>query len=340
MKSWQSPAPTAKLEASLALNQAAPVPTASALSTGQLLVRVISASLNPIDIKLAEMGFISKLAVRGAYSPGLDFCGHVVATHPSVSASRPDLKEGTLVFGVLAFPPTPVAGTLSQYTVATAASCAPVPAGVSPDHAAAIASAGLTALGSLADVKPGARVLINGGSGGVGTFAIQMAKALGAAHITATCSGANVELCTSLGADKVLDYRSVDVIEELKSEGKVYDLAVDNVGNAELKLYENAGRYLKKTGSFVQVGGPMSLSNFWLVAKRTYAPVCLGGGNRKFRFQVTKIQAKDLERIGEWLKEEKVRVVIDQTYELEDVPKAYEKLRQGRSKGKIVIHVD
>src|SRR5690349_11929763 len=110
MKSWQSPAPTAKLEASLALNQAAPVPTASALSTGQLLVRVISASLNPIDIKLAEMGFISKLAVRGAYSPGLDFCGHVVATHPSVSASRPDLKEGTLVFGVLAFPPTPVAG--------------------------------------------------------------------------------------------------------------------------------------------------------------------------------------------------------------------------------------
>ncbi|KAH7119983.1 hypothetical protein B0J11DRAFT_534990 [Dendryphion nanum] len=340
MKSWQSPAPTAKLETSLTLNRTAPVPTASALSIGQLIIKIICASVNPIDIKLAEMGLVSRLVVRGAYSPGLDFCGHIVSMHPSVSTSRPDLKEGTLVFGVLAFPPAPAAGTLSQYAVATADSCAAVPAGVSPDDAAAIASAGLTALGSLAEMKPGMRVLINGGSGGVGTFAIQMAKALGAAHITATCSGANVELCRGLGADKVLDYRSLDVIEELKSEGNVYDLVVDNVGNAELKLYENSAKYLKKTGTFVQVGGPMSLSNFLLLAKRMYAPVCLGGGNRKFKFQVTKIQAKDLEKVAEWLNEEKVKAVIDQTYELEEVPKAYEKLRQGRTRGKIVVYVD
>lgn len=316
------------------------MPTISNLSAGQLIIKVTCASVNPIDIKLAEMGLVSRLAVRGAYSPGLDFCGHVVSTHPSVSKSRPDLKEGTLVFGVLAFPPAPVAGTLSQYTVAMADSCAAVPAGVSPDDAAAIASTGLTALASLAEVKAGMRVLINGGSGGVGTFAIQMAKELGAAHVTATCSGANVELCRGLGADKILDYRTLDVIGELKSEGNVYDHIVDNVGNAELKLYENSAKYLKKTGTFVQVGGPMSLSNFLLLAKRMYAPACLGGGDRKFRFQVTKIQAREMEKVVEWLSEGKIRSVIDQTFELEEVPKAYEKLRQGRSRGKIVVHVD
>ncbi|PSN65700.1 NAD(P)-binding protein [Corynespora cassiicola Philippines] len=340
MKSWQSSAPTAKLEESLKLYRNVPIPTAAALSTSQLIVKVICASINPIDIKLAEMGPVSRLAIRGAYSPGLDFCGHVVSTHPSVSKSRSDLKEGTLVFGVLPFPPTPTAGTLSQYIVASADSCAAVPAGVSPDDAAAIASAGLTALGSLAGVKPGMRVLINGGSGGVGTFAVQMAKALGAVHVTVTCSEVNVELCRRLGADKVLDYRSHDVIEELKGEENMYDVIVDNVGNAELKLYENSAKYLKKAGVFVQVGGPMSFSNFLLIAKRMYAPVCLGGGNRTYKFQITKIQTKDLEKVVGWLTKKKVRAVIDQTYELEEVPKAYEKLRQGRSRGKIVVHVN
>ncbi|KAH7045299.1 hypothetical protein B0J12DRAFT_712040 [Macrophomina phaseolina] len=339
MKAWQSRGVTTTLEASLALNPNAPAPTPSSLSTNELLIEVASAALNPVDITTAEMGLLSKLAYRGVYSPGVDFCGRVIAAHPTALASHPELKEGVHVFGALSFPPFPKYGTLGQFTVATVSNCVPVPAGVSPDEAAALASVGPTALGALAQVKPGAKVLINGGSGGVGTFAIQIAKVLGAVHVTTTCSTTNSELCRRLGADDVLDYRSTDVVETLKSKGVMYDHIVDIVGNPELKLYENAAAYLKEGGTYVQVGVPVSLAGILSVAKRATTPRCLGGGQRRFQFLKAKIDAASLRKVGKWLQDGKLQVVIDQKFEMEDVPKAVEKLRQGRTKGKIVVNV-
>ncbi|GME48131.1 hypothetical protein B0J11DRAFT_534990 [Neofusicoccum parvum] len=301
MKAWQSPGVTTTLEASLTLNPHAVAPTPSTLSTNELLISVISAALNPVDITIAELGLLSRLAHRGAYSPGVDFCGRVVAAHATALASHPEFEAGALVFGALSFPPLPKHGSLGQLMVATTANCVPVPAGVAPDDAAAVASVGPTALGALAGVAPGARVLINGGSGGVGTAAIQIAKALGAVHVTATCSAANIELCRRLGADDVLDYRSVDVVETLKRKGEVYDLIVDVVGNPELKFVD--GRFL-------------------VISQES-------------------IDAKMLRRrkVGEWVKDGKLQAVIDKTFQMEDVPQALGKLRQGRTKGKIVIHV-
>ncbi|GME39263.1 hypothetical protein B0J11DRAFT_534990 [Neofusicoccum parvum] len=262
MKAWQSPGVTTTLEASLTLNPHAVAPTPSTLSTNELLISVISAALNPVDITIAELGLLSRLAHRGAYSPGVDFCGRVVAAHATALASHPEFEAGALVFGALSFPPLPKHGSLGQLMVATTANCVPVPAGVAIDDAAAVATVGPTALGALADVAPGARVLINGGSGGVGTAAIQIAKALGAVHVTATCSAANIELC-----------RSVD------------------------------GRFL-------------------VISQES-------------------IDAKMLRRrkVGEWVKDGKLQAVIDKTFQMEDVPQAFGKLRQGRTKGKIVIHV-
>ncbi|KAL1622583.1 putative secondary metabolism biosynthetic enzyme [Neofusicoccum ribis] len=339
MKAWQSPGVTTTLEASLTLNPHALAPTPSTLSTNELLISVISAALNPVDITIAELGLLSRLAHRGAYSPGVDFCGRVVAAHATALASHPEFEAGALVFGALSFPPLPKHGSLGQLMVATTASCVPVPAGVAPDDAAAVASVGSTALSALAGVAPGAKVLINGGSGGVGTAAIQIAKALGAVHVTATCSAANIELCRRLGADDVLDYRSVDVVETLKRKGEVYDLIVDVVGNPELKLYENSGAYLKERASYVQVGMPVSMVGIRSLARRALTPRCSGGGQRSFQFLKAKIDAEHLRRVGELVQDGKLQAVIDKTFQMDDVPQAFEMLRQGRTKGKIVIHV-
>lgn len=342
MQAWQSPGVTTTLEASLALNPAAPAPTPQDLRPNELLLEVLAAGLNPADYKPAELGLLSKLAFRGPpYVPGMDFAARVVAAHPSV-ADAALAERGALVFGALSNQPRPrFGGTLGRYVVVPATHCARVPAGVRADKAAGAGVAGLSALGAMAGgaVREGSKVFVNGGSGGVGTFAIQMAKALGAAHVTATCSAGNVELCRGLGADEVLDYRSVDVVEELKSGGRVFDIVVDNVGDPAQKLYESAGSFLKEGGSYVQIGAGMSFAGARSIASRVLLPKFLGGGERKFRVFLLKVEAENLKRIGEWMKEGKVKTVIDQTFEFDEVPKAFEKLRQGRTRGKIVVHV-
>lgn len=343
MKAWQFTSVATTLEAALTLNPAAPAPDSTTLAANEILVEVISVALNPVDYKMPEMALVGKLMYRGgAHTPALDFSGRVVAAGSSVPAAT--YAPGTLVFGTLPPSPPPRFGALGQLLVATPAACVPVPAGVPADDAATVGVAGLTALQSLlvagAETRPGSRVLVNGGSGGTGTFAIQLAKALGAAHVTATCSAANADLCRALGADEVLDYRAVDVVEALKAGGKgAFDLVVDNVGNPELRLYENAGAYLKEGGVFVQVGAPASLGGFKTLVGRAVTPRWLGGGDRAFTFLTMKGKPEDLTRIGEFMKEGKVKAVIDQTFEFEDVPKAYEKLKLGRTKGKIVVHV-
>lgn len=150
MQAWQTAAGgvSTTLEASLRLNASVAVPSASPLTRDEVLIEVISPALNPADCKVAEMGLASKLVFRsGPYQPGMDYA----------AVSSP-----------------PKHGTLSQFTIATADRCVPVPVGISPDDAACVGIAGLSALGSLEQggVVPGSKVLVNGGSGGVGTFTI------------------------------------------------------------------------------------------------------------------------------------------------------------------------
>lgn len=333
MKAWQYKAIHGKLEDSLEFSNTIHAPSTTTLSKGQILIETISASLNPVDYKIPELGFVSKFIISTPGTPGLDFCGRVVGTY----ASNDTFKVGDVVYGALTRPSK--FGSLGEFMIAPSDECALLPEGLDPDHAAAIGSAGQTAFQSLDPkfVKKGSKVFINGGSGGTGTFGIQFAKILGA-EVTTTCSAKNVELCKSLGADEVIDYTQVDILSELKKKGQVFDLAIDNVGRPA-RLYERSGEFLKPGARFVQVGVQLSLGALTTTMSRKVIPRCLGGGNRAFHFLSVQSKREDLIQIGKWLVDGKARAVIDEKFKWEDVPKAFEKLRTGHAVGKIVVQV-
>ena len=331
MKAWHFTATNGGLEKNLKFNDAASAPPSTKLSSEQVLVEVISMSLNPVDYKLPELPVVGRLVVTKPASPGIDYCGRVVSTGSGVN-----LEPGQVVFGRLDAPTQ--FGTLGQYVIAPRAGAAPLPDGIDPDQAAALGTACITAYQSIIpNVKQDDRIFINGGSGGTGTFGIQIAKAIGC-HVTTTCSTGNVQLCKDLGADEVIDYKTTDVVRELKARGQAFALAVDNVGTPP-ELYEAADYYLKDGAKYVQVGAPMSLGSLWTIISRMCWPTVLGGGKRAFEFVQVKNNLDHFAQIGQWMKAGKVKAVIDSVFELQDGPKAYEKLKEGRAKGKIIVHV-
>ncbi|KAI1491745.1 zinc-binding oxidoreductase [Biscogniauxia mediterranea] len=330
MKAWQWTKIHEKLENSLTLNSDVPVPDKSSLSTDELLIEVITAAINPIDYKLPESGWLGSLSIRGRpATPGLDFCGRVVAKHKSVTS----LSEGDLVFG--AFGKSSQIGSLAQFIVVSASECARLPEGVTPDQGAAVGCAATTAFQAVVvsqRLEPGSRVFVNGGSGGVGTYAVQFATAL-SAEVTASCSTANVELCRALGAREVIDYKAQDVVAALKEKGQIYDLVVDNVGDPG--LYAQCAAFLKKNGAYMQVGiSSLSMSNLLSAYKNMII-----AGSRSYRFLSMRSETAWFTQIGKWMAEGKVRPVIDEAFEFDDVVEAYKKLRTGHAKGKIIVHV-
>ncbi|KAJ9482152.1 hypothetical protein VN97_g11289 [Penicillium thymicola] len=210
MKMWQYAKVKGNIEDAIHM-VTGPIPAASSLTKDQILVRVLTVALNPVDCKLPE-SYVGSQHIRQPAIPGFDLCGRVVAAHASVTT----FKENQLVFG--GFSRAPQNGTLAEYAVISASECAALPDDVDPEHAAAAATAGTTALQSLLPdiVKPRASIFINGGSGGVGSWGLQFAKAMGARVVT-SCSGSAVDMCRELGADEVFDYRQSDIIAELKS---------------------------------------------------------------------------------------------------------------------------
>jgi NADPH:quinone reductase-like Zn-dependent oxidoreductase len=332
MKAWQYSSTTGGIEKNLVLNDSVPIPTVSSRrGDAELLIQVVSASINPADYKAPELGLVARAVIRTPATPGMDFCGRVVQTTETVD----DFAVGDLVFGRI---DVQQHGTTAEYVVAPTKTCTPVPEGVSPDDAAAVGVAGITAYQTIApNAKSGDKVLINGGSGGTGTFGIQVAKALDC-HVTATCSPAKADLCRSLGADEIIDYTSTDVSQVLKAKGQVFSLVVDNAG-LPADLYKAADDFLLPTGKFVQVGGPLNFDAIKTVATRLLVPSFLGGGKRKYVMYNIGHSRDDLKQLGQWIAEKKIKVVVEETYELGDLPKAFEKLKTGRNAGKLVIHV-
>jgi NADPH:quinone reductase-like Zn-dependent oxidoreductase len=332
MKAWQYDDAAKGIENSLHLRDI-PAPSSSTLSNGELLVEVISASINPVDYKLPENGgLMAKLMVKCPAIPGLDYCGRVVATKSN------DFQEGQLVFGALSGVPQPQYGTLAQLIVVPAANTALLPTNIEPDSAAAVGTAALMAYLSLLTSGPslqGQRVFINGGSGGVGTFTIQFAKVLGA-HVTASCSSRNIVLCRRLGADDVIDYTKSDLVSELSQQGEVYDLVIDNAG-APATLYESCQNFLKPEGTFLQVAASPSLAGIANLVGRKIR--LLGGGRRRFNWVMVKPKKEYFQQIGKWMAEGKVQSVMDETFAYEDAPRAFQRLKTGRATGKLIIHV-
>ena len=291
-----------------------------------VLVRVRAASVNALDWRMMR-GLPYLVRMGGGWrSPeteirGVDFAGHVEAVGKDVTGFEP----GDEVFGQRA-------GSFAEFVAAQEASVAPRPANLTLEQAATLPCAGLTALQALrkAELEPGQRVLINGAGGGVGTFAVQIAKAFGA-EVTAVCATHNVGLIRSIGADRVIDYTR----EDFTRTGDRYDVLFDNAGNRKLR---HLRRVLTPTGTVVFVGAP----HFRFVAPL----LALAGAKIADRFTeqrllpfLSKPNKEDLLALKELVESGKVTPVIDRRYPLSEAAEAIGYLEQGHAEGKVVITV-
>jgi NADPH:quinone reductase-like Zn-dependent oxidoreductase len=210
------------------------------------------------------------------------------------------------------------------------------PAGVTFEQAGAVAVAAISALQGLRDkgkIQPGQNVLINGASGGVGSFAVQIAKSFGA-EVTAVCSTRNVETARSIGADHVIDYTQ----EDFTRNGEHYDLILDIAGNRSWSDYK---RVLHGKGTLVVVGGPKG--NRWIGPMSQALKLRLGsigGGRRVAAPFLAKINKADLVVLRELLDAGTVTTVIDRQYELSEAPEAFRYLGDGHARGKVVVTVE
>jgi NADPH:quinone reductase-like Zn-dependent oxidoreductase len=297
---------------------------------GELRVRVRAAGVNPLDWHyLRGTPYLVRL-FTGIGKPkntrlGVDFGGTVDAVGSGVTRYRP----GDAVFGG-------AAGAFGEYVIVReAGALAPMPDNVSFPQAASVAIAGVTAMQGLRDkggLESGQRVLINGASGGVGTFAVQIAKSFGA-EVTGVCSTRNLELVRSLGADHAVDYTQ----EDFTRSGKRYDLILDMVGNHGLLDLRHA---LAPDGVLVQVGDS-EIGNWFdpllgplksLVLSPFLEPEVVGF--------IAHLNAGDLTELAELMRTGKITPVIDRSYPLEEAPAAIRYSEEGRARGKIVVTVD
>ena len=223
-------------------------------------------------------------------------------------------------------------GAWAEYARAREARLVPKPASVSFEEAASVPIAGITALQALRDhgrVQPGQKVLINGASGGVGTFAVQIAKSFGA-EVTAVCSTRNVDLVRSLGADRVVDYTQ----EDFTRRGECHDLMLDIAGSRSFSEFR---RVLTPDATAVLVGARMSSRGLGPLSHMIVTRLASLGRSQTATFFVAKITKEDLAVLRELLEAGKVRPVIDRRYELSQVPDALRYLGEGHARGKIVI---
>lgn len=335
MRAMQWTTTAGGIENNLSLNTAAPLPrNASDLPQDSTLVRVAYTTINPVDFKVPEMLLARTFAFTKPATPCLDFSGTVVST------TRSDLKQGDKVFGKSE---PPVFGALGEYLIVGPKACVKLPEAVSLKEAAGLGVCGLTAYQTLVPFLPngkgeGFKVFVNGGSGGVGTFTIQIAKLLGCS-VTTTCSGTNVDLCKSLGADEVLDYRTVDVPTELKRRGTQFDLLIDNVNIGASPIYYNAHHYLKEGANYIVIAGGGTATNILNLLYMFLLPATLGGGQRSPKFVMCNANAEEYSRLAEWVKEGKVRTVVEEVYPLEQAGEAFRRSKTGRVRGKVLVEV-
>ena len=293
----------------------------------QVLVRVHASSVNPVEW-YAVTGFLPARVGSGLRRPeatgvGGDLAGRVEA----VGADVTELHPGDEVLGT-------GTGAWAEYACAREARLAVKPPGLSFADAAAVPIAGCTALQALRDhgrVEPGQKVLVNGASGGVGTYAVQLAKTLGA-HVTAVCSARNVELVRSLGADRVVDYAH----EDFTRIGERHDLLLDVAGSRSLGAL---GRVLGRDATVVVVGGPMTYRRLGPLPHIGATLVMSKVRRRAARFFVAKIERDDLAYLASLLESGTIRSVIDRTYPLERASEALAYLGEGHARGKIVVTV-
>jgi NADPH:quinone reductase-like Zn-dependent oxidoreductase len=295
----------------------------------EVLIKVRAASVNPLDSGLLRHPFmrrvLSALSKSKINRPGRDVAGQVEAVGSNVTQFKP----GDAVFGTCQ-------GAFAEYACASESKLVAKPDNVTFEQAASVPVAGLTALQGLRDkgkIQPGQKVLINGAAGGVGTFAVQIAKSFGA-EVTGVCSTRNVEMVRSIGADRVIDYTR----EDFTKSGQHYDLIFDLVANhsfsARRRVLNPKGIYIG--AGIVGLGGSM----IGLLAHLITELVLSRFVSQKFVTFMAKLSKEDLTIMRELMAAGKVTPVIDRCYTLSEVPEAIRYLEEGHARGKVVITLE
>jgi 2-desacetyl-2-hydroxyethyl bacteriochlorophyllide A dehydrogenase len=302
---------------------AKPIPKAN-----EVLVKVHAAAANAADHHVLS-GIIPRIMGFGLLTPndkilGADVAGRVEAVGSNVSQFQP----GDAVFGDISgcgF------GAFAEYVCVPEHVLAPKPANLSFEHAAAVPMAAVTALQGLRDkgqIQPGQKVLIYGASGGVGTFAVQLAKTFGA-EVTAVCSTQKVDMVYSLGADHIIDYMQEDFIKN----GRQYDLILAANGDNSLLKYRRA---LRPNGVYVMAGGSMKQ----IFQAMLLGPVVSMAGRNTMGHLLARPNQKDLVFVTELLEAGKIAPVIDRCYPLSEVADALHYIGEGHARGKVIITVE
>ena len=294
----------------------------------EVLVRVHAASVNPLDWHYTTgTPYVLRLSagLRRPKRPirGVDMAGRVESVGAKVTAFRP----GDAVFGA-------AGGSLAEYASVSENDLAHLPPTMSFEDAAAMPIAAVTALQLLRDharLQAGQSVLINGAAGGVGTFAVQIAKALGA-EVTGLCSTTNVEMVRSLGADHVVDYTKHD----FAADDRRYDILFDNVGN---RSFSDCRRALTPKGTYVIVGGPKTGKWLGPLKRLVAAKVRFAFASQRSVSLMAKITEKELLALVGLIESGEIRSVIDRRYPLSSTADAVRYLAEGHAKGKVIITV-
>jgi len=284
----------------------------------EVLIKILVVSVNAADYRSMKMGIIPKRKIFGA-----DITGTVVSAGKNIRK----FKNGDEVIGDLSgygF------GGFAEYTVAPEKALVQKPANLSSEEAAALPLAGITALQALrniGNIQKGQKVLIVGSGGGVGTYAVQLAKYFGA-EVTAVCSTKNLKQTISLGADYVIDYTK----EDFTRGNRYYDLILAVNGNHPLSAYR---RILNRNGLYVMVGGALLQIFRSILFGRL-----MSFGSKKMRTLMAKSNQKDLAFIVKLAEDGKIKPVIDRRYSLDKAADAMRYLSEGHARGKVVITVE
>lgn len=289
------------------------------IGSGELLIKVKASSVNPVDWKIRKGDLKIVTGTRFPKIPGADFCGEVAAVGAGVNG----YKTGDKVFGMER---AVKGGAYAEYIKVKPATLAPKPDNLTDEEAAALPLAGLTALQGLRDVgklEKGERVLINGASGGVGVFAVQIAKAMGA-RVTAVCSTRNLELVKELGAEETIDYTR----EEVLNKDEQYHLIFDAHGNLP---FRKAKKSLFDDGSLVTT----------LPSVKSMLDIALSqlARHRQMKTFFIKPNHTDLMELKRLVDEKQLKVVIDRVYPLNETDQAHSYSEAGHARGKIIISI-
>jgi NADPH:quinone reductase-like Zn-dependent oxidoreductase len=295
----------------------------------EVLIRVRAASVNPLDWHFMRGTPYFVRIPAGLRKPkvtrlGVDVAGQVEAVGRNVTQFKP----GDEVFGSCR-------GAFAEYACTSESALVMKPDNVTFEQAASVPVAAYTALQGLRDkgqIQPGQKVLINGAAGGVGTFAVQIAKWFGA-DVTGVCSTRNVKMVRSIGADQIIDYTQ----EDFTKSGQRYDLIFDCVGNHSLLACR---RVLNPKGIYIAVGGP---SGRWMIgplARGITALVLSRFVSQKLVMVLARRSKEDLTIMRELMEAGKVTPIIDKRYRLSEVPEAIRYLEEGHARGKVVITLE